>query len=345
MWMSGGAPDGLLPLGLLEFVRKRAGLTRQQLDTGVIARLNRVPVVDLEPHVPLPKSDVLGLAAQSSRLLGKQVDLVAGSGWTQPAVRHVLPHGPDRHAGGGQAGDPHQLVQVRLVVDAVLAARSPADRRDHADRLVVAERACRETGQRGRFLDRVAVLGGRRVHFINAKNFERLKSKVGSRGSEPPAPDGGSGAGGYGDESWTFQQGGRSTATEDTMRIGELAAATGTTTKTLRFYEESGLLAPAQRAANGYRDYGPEALSRLDFIRRGRVAGLTLAQVREVIDIRDAGDAPCDHVHRLLTARVADIDRQIADLHALRAALVRRRDHAETADPSTCAAETVCRYV
>jgi MerR family transcriptional regulator, Zn(II)-responsive regulator of zntA len=129
------------------------------------------------------------------------------------------------------------------------------------------------------------------------------------------------------------------------MRIGELAAATGTTTKTLRFYEQSGLLTPTGRGANGYRDYGPEALSRLDFIHRGRSAGLTLAQIREVIDIRDAGDAPCDHVHRLLTERLAEIRRQIADLQDLSATLIRLRDHAETADPSTCAADTVCRYV
>jgi len=129
------------------------------------------------------------------------------------------------------------------------------------------------------------------------------------------------------------------------MRIGELAAAAGTTTKTLRFYEESGLLPQTERAANGYRDYGPEALSRLDFIRRGRGAGLTLAQIREVIDIRDAGEAPCQHVYELLTARVVDIERQIADLDALRAALIQRRDQAGEADPSTCPAETVCRYV
>ena len=129
------------------------------------------------------------------------------------------------------------------------------------------------------------------------------------------------------------------------MRIGELAAAAGTTTKTLRFYEESGLLPPTDRTANGYRDYGPEALSRLDFIHRGRAAGLTLAQIREVIDIRETGDAPCHHVHQLLTDRLADIDRQIADLQALRATLSRQREQTETADPSTCAAETVCRYV
>jgi DNA-binding transcriptional MerR regulator len=129
------------------------------------------------------------------------------------------------------------------------------------------------------------------------------------------------------------------------VRIGDLAAKAGITTKTLRFYEETGLLPPPDRAANGYRDYGPAFLPRLDFIRRGRAAGLTLAQIREVIEVRDSGDAPCGHVYQLLTERVADVDRHIADLQVLRDTLVRKRDHAKSADPSTCAPETVCQYV
>jgi MerR family Zn(II)-responsive transcriptional regulator of zntA len=129
------------------------------------------------------------------------------------------------------------------------------------------------------------------------------------------------------------------------VRIGELAAKVGITTKTLRFYEEAGLLPPPDRAANGYRDYGPEVLPRLDFIRRGRAAGLTLTQIREVIEVRESGDAPCGRVYQLLTERLADVDRHIADLQVLRATLVRKRDRAESADPSTCAPETVCRYV
>ena len=129
------------------------------------------------------------------------------------------------------------------------------------------------------------------------------------------------------------------------MRIGELAEATGTTAKTLRFYEDTGLLPPADRATNGYRDYGTEAVARLDFIRRGRAAGLTLAQIREVIDIRDTGQTPCGHVHDLLAARVADIDRQIADLQGLRATVTRLRDEAGRAEPAACDAEDVCRYL
>jgi DNA-binding transcriptional MerR regulator len=129
------------------------------------------------------------------------------------------------------------------------------------------------------------------------------------------------------------------------VRIGELAVEAGITTKTVRFYETSGLLPPPERATNGYRDYGPTALSRLDFIRRGRAAGLSLAQIREVIEVRDGGAAPCGHVHQLLTEQIAQVEQRIADLQTLRASLVQKRDVAASADPSTCAPENVCRYV
>jgi len=128
------------------------------------------------------------------------------------------------------------------------------------------------------------------------------------------------------------------------MRIGELAEATGTTTKTLRFYDDIGLLC-SDRAANGYRDYGLDAVARLDFVRRGRAAGLTLAQIREVIDIRESGAAPCRHVHDLLGARLDDIDRQLTDLQALRATVAQLRGEAGRANPASCASEAVCRYL
>ena len=129
------------------------------------------------------------------------------------------------------------------------------------------------------------------------------------------------------------------------MRIGELAVASGTTTKTLRFYEEAGLLPAPARTTNGYRDYTPAALARLDFIRRGRTAGLTLAQIREILNIRDAGVAPCQHVDALLEAHLGDLDRQIADLQALRHTVAHLHHSATTSDPTNCDATTVCRYL
>lgn len=129
------------------------------------------------------------------------------------------------------------------------------------------------------------------------------------------------------------------------MRIGELAEAVGATTTTLRFYEEQGLLPEADRTSSGYRDYSPDTVTRIDFIHRGKAAGLTLAQIREVLLIRDRGQAPCEHVRDLLDARLADVDEQISKLFALRDTLAQLRNQASTPEPTTCTAEQVCRYL
>jgi MerR family Zn(II)-responsive transcriptional regulator of zntA len=129
------------------------------------------------------------------------------------------------------------------------------------------------------------------------------------------------------------------------MRIGELAEATGTTTKTLRFYENQGLLPPTERTPAGYRVYTREALGRLDFIRRGQAAGLTLAQIRQILDIRDGGHDPCEHVRALLERRLVDLDAQIAQLVALRDAIHQLRHQAATPTPEACPADQVCRYL
>ena len=129
------------------------------------------------------------------------------------------------------------------------------------------------------------------------------------------------------------------------MRIGELAQAAGTTTKTLRFYEGQGLIPEAQRTPAGYRDYSGDAITRIGFIHRGRAAGLTLAQIRQVLEIRDGGHSPCEHVRTLLDRRLAHIDAQIRDLESLRETISQLRDEAETVEPETCSPDEICRYL
>lgn len=129
------------------------------------------------------------------------------------------------------------------------------------------------------------------------------------------------------------------------MRIGDLAQAAGTTTKTLRFYEDEGLLPRAERTPAGYRDYDPEAVARVDFIHRGQAAGLALAQIRQILDIRDRGQAPCEHVRGLLDTRLADLDVQISQLVALRETITQLRDQAARLEPETCSPDQVCRYL
>ncbi len=129
------------------------------------------------------------------------------------------------------------------------------------------------------------------------------------------------------------------------MRIGELAAAANTTTKTLRFYEDTGLLPAPARTPGGYRDYARDSLSRLDFIRRAQSAGLTLAHIRQVLRIRDDGHPPCEHVRDLLEQRLTGFDAQINDLIALRQSIGELHAAAATTDPDTCPPGEICRYV
>jgi DNA-binding transcriptional MerR regulator len=129
------------------------------------------------------------------------------------------------------------------------------------------------------------------------------------------------------------------------MRIGALAAATGTTPKTLRFYEQAGLLARPPRTPGGYRDYPPETAGRLTFIRAAQAAGLTLAEIRGILAVRDAGQTPCAHVTALLDHHLADVERRLAELTATRAMLRELRRTAAGTDPATCTESDICRIL
>src|SRR5882757_7160002 len=102
------------------------------------------------------------------------------------------------------------------------------------------------------------------------------------------------------------------------MKIGDLAEATGTTPKTIRFYEQAGVLPEPVRTASGYRDYGTEFVARLMFIRRAQAARLSLREIRQILAIRDRRDAPCGHARTVLTERLNDVRAQIAELVVLR---------------------------
>lgn len=126
------------------------------------------------------------------------------------------------------------------------------------------------------------------------------------------------------------------------MRIGELAKLANTSTKTIRFYEDSGLLPQPPRRASGYRDYGPEIVDRLQFIRRGQAAGLTLHKVRQILAIHDRGEVPCGHVRRVLSTRLDQVRAQIAELVALEGHLQTLLDRASREAATEHDHSTVC---
>lgn len=129
------------------------------------------------------------------------------------------------------------------------------------------------------------------------------------------------------------------------MRIGAVAEAAGISAKSVRFYEARGLLPEPQRESNGYRDYPDDTVHRLAFIRRGRAAGLTVAQISTVLRLRDAGMAPCDHVAALLAAELRAIEERLNALIALRDTITALHGAAISDGPGQCAAEEICSYL
>lgn len=129
------------------------------------------------------------------------------------------------------------------------------------------------------------------------------------------------------------------------MRIGELAASAGVTTKALRFYEQAGVLPGPARTASGYRDYDETALARLRFVKAAQAAGLTLAEVVQVVAVREAQGPPCGHVVALLDRHAADLDARIAELTAARAEVERLRARARSLDPAACGDAAVCHVI
>lgn len=105
------------------------------------------------------------------------------------------------------------------------------------------------------------------------------------------------------------------------MRIGELAKAVGVTPDAIRYYEREGLLLPAARTASGYRDYGPEVVDELRFIKKAQTSGLKLSDVREVMQIAAGGRPPCEHVRATVTARLGEVETRLRELRSLRATL------------------------
>ena len=129
------------------------------------------------------------------------------------------------------------------------------------------------------------------------------------------------------------------------MRIGELAEQTGVPAKTIRYYEEIGVLAPPQRTPAGYRDYEDTVMGRLSFVRAAQSVGLTLGEIREIVALRDRGETPCGHVSALLSRRAAEVDKRIAELQRLRGDLRGLARRARSLDPADCEPGLVCHLV
>jgi MerR family Zn(II)-responsive transcriptional regulator of zntA len=128
-------------------------------------------------------------------------------------------------------------------------------------------------------------------------------------------------------------------------RIGELAEHSGLSRDTLRFYEREGLLSPAERSPAGYRLYSPEALRRLRFIKEAQALGLSLDEIRKLLEIMREGHPPCLEVRQALKEKLNLVEERIKELERLRESLARRLAWVEAHPDPACDGLDHCVYL
>ena len=105
------------------------------------------------------------------------------------------------------------------------------------------------------------------------------------------------------------------------MNIGEASAASGVSAKMIRYYEQAGLIPPADRSHSGYRIYNDADVHRLRFIRRARDLGFSVAEISELLGLWNDRSRRSADVKRLAQAHIADLEERIEHLRQMSATL------------------------
>ncbi len=129
------------------------------------------------------------------------------------------------------------------------------------------------------------------------------------------------------------------------MRIGELAEHAAVTTKTIRYYESIGILPTPERTPSGYRAYDSTTLERLRFVRDAQATGLTLIEIKSILELKGQGERSCEHTRSLIHRQIDDIDAQIHRLEHARRELHELMERADRADPVDCVDEHRCQVI
>ncbi|SRR5579883_2986 len=127
------------------------------------------------------------------------------------------------------------------------------------------------------------------------------------------------------------------------LKIGEIAHRSGLPVKTIRYYEEIGLLAPTvARSETGYRLFDDRVLNRLAFIKRAQSLGLSLNEIKAILSVHDNGELPCCEVKQHLQDKVTLIRQQIHDLETLQSELQGILSGWQDHPPSHLIDQTIC---
>lgn len=118
------------------------------------------------------------------------------------------------------------------------------------------------------------------------------------------------------------------------LRIGELANRLGLNPRTIRFYEQIGVLPEPERAENRYRVYSEADEERLRFVKSAQRVGLSLGEIKETLAFRELGERPCSYVYDVVGKRLDEVDQRLRELRATKRELreLRKRMRAEGID-------------
>jgi MerR family transcriptional regulator, copper efflux regulator len=127
------------------------------------------------------------------------------------------------------------------------------------------------------------------------------------------------------------------------LMIGEVSSMTGIPVKTIRYYEEIGLLkTTTTRSQAGYRLFAQSVLNRLAFIKRAQSLGLSLTEIQELLAVHDLGELPCGAVKHHLLLKVEAIAKQIEALEILQSELLGLLSGWQETPPSDRISQTIC---
>ena len=120
------------------------------------------------------------------------------------------------------------------------------------------------------------------------------------------------------------------------MRIGEAARRSGMAAKTIRFYEEAGLIEPAPRTEGGYREFGDVDVRRLQFIHRARDLGFSVGEVDRLLSLWSDRERASAQVKQLALEHVARIEAKMSELHSMRDAILHLSERCHGDDRPEC---------
>lgn len=129
------------------------------------------------------------------------------------------------------------------------------------------------------------------------------------------------------------------------MIASEVAKSAGVSANVVRYYSRIGLLNPGRNPDNGYREYTPQDVVRISFIRKAKWLGFTLKDVKTILEKADSGESPCGEVRRIITERLKENQQRLDRLNEIQKRMERAAESWALLSDSAPGDESICGLI